>query len=79
MPRRFSKACCSSLGSVTRRSRISWPSVVGSTLAALCKVESRASALMGDSGWAVEAPLTADLAAIAGRRFSRGFRVIQRA
>jgi hypothetical protein len=38
---------CSAVGSVIRRSRISRPSVVGSTMSALCSVESRASAFIG--------------------------------
>src|SRR5437879_12628470 len=45
---RASRFCCSALGLVIRRKRISRASVVGKTISALCKVESRAKALAGD-------------------------------
>src|SRR5207244_11267809 len=45
---RASRFWCSALGLVIRRKRISRASVVGKTISALCKVESRAKALAGD-------------------------------
>ena len=48
-----SSGFCSAAGSVTRRSRISRPSVVGRTMSALCSVDSSASAFIGDSGSAL--------------------------
>src|ERR1039457_5014322 len=62
-----------------RRSRISRPSVVGRTMSALCSVDNRASAFIGDNGCAFSTPLVDGWGRIAGRRFSRCFSVTQRA
>ena len=44
-------------------------------MSALCSVDSKASAFMGDKGGALHTPLTAGRGTIAGRRCSRCFRV----
>jgi hypothetical protein len=41
---------CSAVGSVMRRRRISRPLMVGSTMSALCSVDSKASTFMDDKG-----------------------------
>ena len=48
IPSWSSNCFCSALGEVTRRKRISRPSVVGRTISALTSVPSEASALLGD-------------------------------
>jgi len=53
-----------------RRRRISRPSVVGSTMSALCKVDNSASAFIADSGCASVTPLSDGCGTIAGRRFT---------
>jgi hypothetical protein len=47
-PSRCSRDSCSAVGSVSRRKRISRPSVVGSTMSALCSVDSNAGAFIGE-------------------------------
>jgi hypothetical protein len=74
-----SKDFCSVVGSVTRRSLISRPSVVGRTMSALWRVDSRAIALIGVMGWALSTPLTDGFGSTGGRRFSRCFRVTHKA
>ena len=49
MPSCSNRVCCSAVGAVTRLSRISRPSVVGSTMSALCRVAADAKARMGES------------------------------
>ena len=54
-------------------------SVVGSTISALCSVDSRAKAFIGDNGSALSTPLADGRGTMVGRRFSKCFRVTQRA
>ena len=81
---RLSPSCCSGalcpgVAAVMRRRRISRPSAAGKMISALCNMDNRASAFIGDRGSVPRAPLADGYGLAGARRLSGCLRVTHRA